>query len=78
MNIAKRFRHNTNKSIILGNFNARIGNAIIVGGTHWFHEEQINNHGEFMVKLFSLRYLRINNSFYNHKQVYKIIEIKRP
>ncbi|KAK9881036.1 hypothetical protein WA026_014379 [Henosepilachna vigintioctopunctata] len=57
--------------IVMGDFNARIGNTVIPGVKQRFHEDQINDNGELMVNLCSFNNLRINNTFYNHKDIYK-------
>lgn len=57
--------------IIMGDFNARIGNTVISGTKQRFHEAQSNDNGELMVNLCSLNNLRINNTFYDHKETYK-------
>lgn len=53
--------------IILGDFNARVGNEVIPGVKQRFNEAAVNNNGELMMGLCSFNELRINNTFYGHK-----------
>lgn len=58
-------------TIILGDFNARIGNDIIPGIKQRFNEDVTNDNGELMINLCTINELRINNTFFNHKDQYK-------
>lgn len=62
---------NDQQSIILGDFNARIGNQIIPGIKQRFNENVLNDNGELMIDLCALNELRINNTFYDHKEQHK-------
>ena len=57
--------------IILGDFNARIGNEVIPGVTQRFNENALNDNGELPINLCSPCDLRINNTFFNLKPQYK-------
>lgn len=57
--------------MILGDFNARIGDEVIPGIKNRFNEETINTNGELMLQLCTQNELRINNTFYPHKPQHK-------
>ena len=57
--------------IILGDFNARIGNEVIAGIKHRFNEETLNENGETLIHFCAQNELRINNTFYPHKIQHK-------
>ncbi|XP_057671201.1 craniofacial development protein 2-like [Diorhabda carinulata] len=57
--------------IILGDFNARIGNEVIPGVKQRFNENILNDNGELLMNLCSLCDLRINNTFFDLKPQYK-------
>ncbi|XP_015189704.1 PREDICTED: craniofacial development protein 2-like [Polistes dominula] len=57
--------------LILGDFNARIGNEPIFGIMQRFNEHIINDNGKLTINLCSLTWLRINNTYFNHKAQYK-------
>ncbi|XP_030754777.1 craniofacial development protein 2-like [Sitophilus oryzae] len=59
------------KILILGDFNARIGNQIIPGIKQRFNENVLNDNGELMIDLCTFNKLRINNTFYDHKEQHK-------
>ncbi|XP_056645027.1 craniofacial development protein 2-like [Diorhabda sublineata] len=62
---------NHDEIIILGDFNARIGDELIPGIKNRFNAETINESGEKMIQLCILNELRINNTFYPHKPQHK-------
>ncbi|XP_055385805.1 craniofacial development protein 2-like [Condylostylus longicornis] len=59
------------KLILLGDFNARIGDNVISGIKQRFNENVINENGEKLIEFFSQNLLRINNTFFNHKLQHK-------
>ncbi|KAK5648854.1 hypothetical protein RI129_003746 [Pyrocoelia pectoralis] len=56
--------------VILGDFNARFGNEIIPMIKQRFNEKVINDNGELLINTCSLNKLRINNTYFNHKDQY--------
>lgn len=62
---------NTEPIILLGDFNARIGSDVIHGVKQRFNEEQLNGNGELMINFCAYNELRINNTFFPHKDQYK-------
>lgn len=63
--------HKNEATIILGDFNSRIGNRIIPGVKQRFNEETENENGTLMTNLCTINELRINNTYYEHKQQHK-------
>ncbi|XP_065160319.1 craniofacial development protein 2-like [Atheta coriaria] len=63
--------NNNEAIIILGDLNARVGNRVIPGIKQRFNEEVENENGELLTTLCTINELRINNTFYNHKQQHK-------
>lgn len=59
------------KIFIMGDLNSRIGNKPIPGVVQRFNEEVINNNGEMLIALCAQNELRINNTYFPHKQQYK-------
>lgn len=57
--------------IVLGDFNARVGNNEIPGIKQRFNEDILNDNGELMINLCTLSEMRINNTFFDHKDQYK-------
>ncbi|XP_044749781.1 uncharacterized protein LOC123310378 [Coccinella septempunctata] len=57
--------------IMLGDFNARIGNEVLPGIKQRFNEDVLNYNGELLVNMCALNELRINNTFFDHKPQYK-------
>ncbi|XP_056647239.1 craniofacial development protein 2-like [Diorhabda sublineata] len=57
--------------MILGDFNGRIGNEVISGIKNRFNEETLNSNGEQLIQFCAHNELRINNTFYPHKQQHK-------
>ena len=57
--------------VILGDFNARIGNEVVPGVKQKFNENVLNDNGELMINMCAFTELRINNTFYDHKAQYK-------
>lgn len=62
---------NTDKIFIMGDMNARVGNDIVEGVKQKFNEDVMNDHGEMLTELCAHNELRINNTFFPHKQQYK-------
>lgn len=63
---------NSEKTIIIGDLNARIGNVPIDGVKQRFNEEVINENGERLIEICLLNSLRINNTFFEHSIQHKI------
>lgn len=59
------------RTIILGDFNARIGNSVIPEIKQRFNEDVINENGKLLINLCADNELRINNTFFNHPIQYK-------
>lgn len=57
--------------ILLGDFNARIGNEVVPGIIQKFTENTLNDNGELIINTCAFNRLRINNVFYDHKPQYK-------
>lgn len=57
--------------IIMGGFNAHIGNNIIPGVKQQFNEPVFNSNSELMINLCCYNELRISDTFYPHKQQHK-------
>ncbi|XP_056639351.1 craniofacial development protein 2-like [Diorhabda sublineata] len=57
--------------MILGDFNGRIGNEVISGIKNRFNEKTLNSNGEQLIQFCAHNELRINNTFYPHKQQHK-------
>lgn len=53
---------NGEKTIILGDFNARVGNTPLDGVKQKFNEETLNENGERLVEICLMNALRINNT----------------
>ncbi|XP_045467858.1 craniofacial development protein 2-like [Harmonia axyridis] len=53
--------------MLLGDFNARVGNGVIRGLKNRFNEENINENGEQLIQTCAQNELRINNTFFPHK-----------
>ena len=62
---------NTDKVIILGDLNARIGQEIIPNIKQKFNEPVINENGELLIDFCASNELRINNTFFPHKHQHK-------
>lgn len=58
--------------IVLGDFNARIGNKAIPGVMQRFNEDRLNDSGEMLINLCAQTELRINNTFFQHKTQHKL------
>lgn len=63
---------NKNQIVLMGDFNARIGDSIIPGITQRYNETASNPSGEIMLDFCSYNELRINNTFFPHKPQHKI------
>lgn len=66
--------HQTNPeetTIIAGDFNARIGNDVIPGIKNRFNETHLNENGELLIEFCLDNELRINNTFFDHKDQHK-------
>lgn len=59
------------KTFVMGDFNARIGNTAVPGVMQRFNEDVINGNGEMLLTTCAQYELRINNTFFNHKPQYK-------
>ena len=59
------------KIIVLGDLNARIGNDVIPGIKQKNNEEIINENGEALIDFCSRNELRINNTYFPHKDQHK-------
>lgn len=57
--------------ILMGDFNARVGNTIIPGVKQRFNEDVTNENGELLIDFCSQNELRINNTFFKHKEQHK-------
>lgn len=55
------------KTVLLGDFNARIGNSIIAKMNQKFNEDVTNKNGKSLVKICTQYLLRINNTFFPHR-----------
>ena len=60
------------KLIIMGDMNARIGSSIIPGIKQRFNEDHMNENGYLLNSLCTTNSLRINNTFFKHKEQHKI------
>lgn len=56
--------------IVLGDFNARVGNEVL-GVKNRFSEEILNSNGEQLIHLCAQNELRVNNTFFPHKAQHK-------
>jgi endonuclease/exonuclease/phosphatase family metal-dependent hydrolase len=61
----------SDKVIILGDFNARIGKHEIQGIKQRFNEDVLNENGVQLIDFCSRNEMRINNTFYPHKEQHK-------
>ncbi|XP_050516391.1 uncharacterized protein LOC126891253 [Diabrotica virgifera virgifera] len=61
-----------NKTIILGDLNAGVGNIPVAGATQRFNEETFNDNGERLLELCLLNNLRSNNTYFDHPIQHKI------
>lgn len=59
------------ETVILGDFNAGIGNKVINGIKNRLNEDILNDNGDMMISFCSMNELRINNTFYPHKPQHK-------
>ncbi|XP_056641504.1 craniofacial development protein 2-like [Diorhabda sublineata] len=59
------------KVFIMGDFNSRIGNTVILGIMHSFNEEAVNDNGDILIDVCALNELRINNTYFDHKEQQK-------
>ncbi|XP_057671223.1 uncharacterized protein LOC130902950 [Diorhabda carinulata] len=59
------------KVFIMGDFNSRIGNTVIPGIMHSFNEEAVNDNGDILIDVCTLNELRINNTYFDHKEQQK-------
>lgn len=60
------------KLLILGDFNARIGNDFIPGIKQQYNENVRNENGTLMIDFCAQNELRINNTFFPHKPQQKV------
>lgn len=54
--------------VVLGDFNRRVGNDIILGVTQKFNEQRKNNNGEQLIMFCVNNELRISNTVFDYKQ----------
>lgn len=59
------------KAFIIGDLNSRVGNSVIPGIMHNFNEEYKNDNGDILIQTCALNELRINNTYFNHKEQQK-------
>ncbi|XP_044749780.1 uncharacterized protein LOC123310377 [Coccinella septempunctata] len=59
------------KVFIMGEFNSRVGNSVVPGVMHCFNEEYKNDNGDILIQTCALNELRINNTYFNHKEQQK-------
>ncbi|XP_056647266.1 craniofacial development protein 2-like [Diorhabda sublineata] len=59
------------KVFIMGDFNSRIGNTVIPGIMHSFNEGAVNDNGDILIDVCALNELRINNTYFDHKEQQK-------
>ena len=57
--------------IMLGDFNARIGNDVLRGVKQRFNEDVLNYNGELLVNVCASNELWINNTFFDHQPQFK-------
>lgn len=57
--------------IILGDLNARIGNDVIPGIKQKYNEAIINQNGEALIDFCARNEMRINNTYFPHKNQHK-------
>ncbi|XP_044766150.1 craniofacial development protein 2-like [Coccinella septempunctata] len=57
--------------ILMGDFNARVGNTMIPGVKQRFNEDVTNENGELLIDFCAQNELRINNTFFKHKEQHK-------
>lgn len=62
-----------NKLFVMGDLNSRIGNNEIPGVMQRFNEDTLNENGELLIYLCMDQELRINNTFFQHKEQHKTI-----
>ncbi|XP_055377908.1 craniofacial development protein 2-like [Condylostylus longicornis] len=60
------------KTFILGDMNARVGNNVVDGVKQRFSEDQTNENGIKLTLFCANNELRINNTYFNHKKQHKI------
>lgn len=61
----------TDEVIILGDFNARIGNETLLNVKQKYNESIINENGELLIDFCARNELRINNTYFPHKSQHK-------
>jgi exonuclease III len=59
--------------IIMGDFNARVGNDLVPGIKQRYNENIRNENGNLLTDLCSKNQIRNNNTFFPHKEQYKYI-----
>lgn len=57
---------------LMGDLNARVGNKIIPNIKQRFNENVTNENGDLLINLCAMNSLRINNTFFEHKNGHKI------
>lgn len=60
------------KLIMLGDWNARVGDSVVPGVKNRFNEPTLNDSGRELVEFCSVNELRINNTFFDHPRQHKI------
>lgn len=66
-----RMLPNNDKIFIMGDFNSRIGNQVIPGVMQRYNEEISNENGNMLLDICAHNELRINNTFFDHKEQHK-------
>lgn len=61
----------TRKIFIIGDLNARIGNQVIHGVMQKHNENELNDNGELLIAMSTQSELRINSTYFPHKQQHK-------
>lgn len=62
---------NEDKIILFGDLNARIGNDVIPGIKQKYNEVTCNENGHLLIDFCARNEMRINNTFFPHKDQYK-------
>lgn len=55
----------------MGDLNSKTGNSDVQGIMHSFNEKMINDNGEILIQTCALNELRINNTYFDHKEQQK-------
>lgn len=60
------------KLVMMGDWNARVGNNVVPGIKNRFNEPTLNDSGEELIEFCAINELRINNTFFDHPLQQKI------